>query len=225
MLSVTIRRSTAVRFLVLVAVAAALAFYVGMKREAFEERSIMREDMETSIPASGERLVIGGDTQAEFGTAKEAAETSETGAVPSAKTSGVLPGEGGSSSAGIVKRSHDGFFEESRMERERTYSRETEMLKSIAEDPDADQTVKNEALTRLMKLGGDWAGAKMAEDLIRQLGYEDAFVSPTRDGAVVFVRAGTLEEGDVARIADVVMRSLGLGPEGISVVPKPEGLP
>ncbi|HHY37908.1 MAG TPA: SpoIIIAH-like family protein [Clostridia bacterium] len=224
MLSVTVRKSTVLRFMILVVVVAALAFYVGARREAFEKRSIMGEDMEASVPASGERLIVEGDSKTQNGVSEEAQGTSRTGAGASVKMSGALEDEGdGVFAEGTGKETQDGFFEESRMERERTYSRESEMLKSIAEDPDADQTVKSEALTRLMKLGREWTGAKMAEDLVRQLGYEDAFVSPTKDGAVVFVKAGALEKGDVARIADVVMRTLGLGPEGISVVPKPEG--
>lgn len=222
MLSVTVRKSTVFRFLILVVVAAALAFYVGARREAFEKRSIMREDMGAFVPASGQRLIVEGDANIEYAMSEEAEDTPRTGTSPPRKVPGVLEDKAdGLFSGETQNQTQDGFFEESRMEREKTYSRETEMLKSIAEDPDAEQTVKSEALTRLMKLGREWTGVKMAEDLIRQLGYKDAFVSPTKDGAVVFVKASSLEEGDVARIADVLMRSLGLGPEGISVVPKP----
>jgi hypothetical protein len=207
MTSLILRRSAVVRFFILMAAVALLLFYVSTRRQEFEKRSIMEKGLEASVPAMGENVIV-----SEKGS----------GGVPQGNGQGEksVDGKGEGLISGVSNGHERGLFEESRIERERTISRETELLKSVAEEPDADDVIKNEALARLMDLSRDEAGAKNAEELIRQAGYEDAFISPANGGAIVFIKTSTLEVSDVARIADIVMRCLGIGPEGISITPK-----
>ncbi|HCC33501.1 MAG TPA: hypothetical protein DEQ28_06350, partial [Clostridiales bacterium] len=60
-----------------------------------------------------------------------------------------------------------------------------------------------------------------AENLIRARGFADALVVLKDDAATVIVRANELAPLEVARIADVVIRTAGVRPENISVQARP----
>lgn len=110
------------------------------------------------------------------------------------------------------------FFSDSRIERERSASRETEVLQAIAADPDSDTEVREEAERRLMKLTQDLRLQTQIEGLIVAKGFPDALAFITNDGVVITVKAESLGSKQVAQVADIAMKCLGLRPEKVNII-------
>ncbi len=118
----------------------------------------------------------------------------------------------------IVISTKRDFFSDSRIERDRSASRETEVLQAIAADPGSDAEVREEAERRLMKLTQDLRLQTQVEELILAKGFPDALAFVTNDGVVITVKAESLEPKQVAQVADVAMKCLGLGPEKVNII-------
>jgi stage III sporulation protein AH len=114
------------------------------------------------------------------------------------------------------------FFSDSRLERERAASRETEVLQAIAADPGSDTQVREEAERRLMKITRDLRLETQIEGLLRSKGFEDALAFITAEGVIITVMAESLEPKQVAQVADIAMNCLGIGAEQVNIIARPE---
>lgn len=113
------------------------------------------------------------------------------------------------------------FFAEFRFERERVRSQQAEHLRELMENAKIDDTTRREAAVGWLTLTERMGQEVDAENLIRARGFADALVVLKDDAATVIVRANQLTPLEVARIADIVIRTAGVRPENISVQARP----
>lgn len=99
------------------------------------------------------------------------------------------------------------FFNEAKLEREISLSKNTDALKAIANDDSISQDLRDKAYDRMINLI-DLSEKKMKlEIMIKEKGFSDVLVEFAEDGSVdVIVKADKLTQSLVAQISDVVSR-------------------
>jgi stage III sporulation protein AH len=112
------------------------------------------------------------------------------------------------------------FFVEYRLERDRTRSRQIELLQSIVDNPNSAQTQRQEAQKKILTITTTLEQELKLENLIKAKGYQDAvlFIQPT--SVIVIVQASNFGPNDATKIADLVSKTTGHDMEQITVIPK-----
>ncbi|HKM40013.1 MAG TPA: SpoIIIAH-like family protein [bacterium] len=100
---------------------------------------------------------------------------------------------------------HD-FYVEQRLERERTRSKEMEVLTEIVDNPNSDCMNREQAQNRLIYLGEKLVAEAELEGLIKAKGFADSIVYLQPDSVHVLVKAKDLSADEVARIGDIVTK-------------------
>ncbi|WP_227765988.1 SpoIIIAH-like family protein [Zhaonella formicivorans] len=112
------------------------------------------------------------------------------------------------------------FFVEYRLERDRTRSRQIELLQSIVDNPNSAQTQRQEAQKKILTITTTLEQEIKLENLIKAKGYQEAvlFIQPT--SVIVIVQASNFGPNDATKIADLVSKTTGHDMEQITVIPK-----
>ncbi len=109
----------------------------------------------------------------------------------------------------VVKASKhaEDYFAQAKLERDMVRSRETDSLKSITEDPNAEKESKDKAYKQTMQIISNLDREMKIEALINKLGFDESLVLFGDDESVdVVVKAPSLSSAQTAQIADVVSR-------------------
>lgn len=112
------------------------------------------------------------------------------------------------------------FFVEYRLQRDRTRSRQIELLKGIIENPNSVTEDRHEAQQMLLRITNQMEQELQLENLIVAKGYKDAALFIQPDSVTVIINAETLTDEDVTKIADLVARTTGQSLENITIIPK-----
>jgi stage III sporulation protein AH len=110
------------------------------------------------------------------------------------------------------------FFEELKMDRDKTRSREEEVLQRLIDDANTHPDVCRRAQEALLSLAERARREAEAESMIQAQGYERAVVFLSEAGASVVVKSGRLEEAEVWRIGNVVSVATGVELRNISIM-------
>lgn len=110
------------------------------------------------------------------------------------------------------------FFEELKIDRDKTRSREREVIQDLIEDPNTHPDVRKRAQEALLSLAERARREAEAESMIQAKGYEQAVVFLSEAGASVVVKSGRLEEAEVKRIGDAVSAATGVELRRISIM-------
>lgn len=113
------------------------------------------------------------------------------------------------------------FFVECRLTRDRICSRQIELLKEIAGNPDSSAEVRERAQKDIMQITENLGKETEIEKIIIARGFKDAVVMLQPKMATVVVQAPSLLQSDSERIKEIVSRSTGLEPESVFVIAKP----
>lgn len=134
-------------------------------------------------------------------------------------TAAGVPGSATSPIAGpFIMPSEADFFEELKMDRDKTRSREEEVLQKLIDDANTHPDVRRRAQEGLLSLAERARREAEAESMIQAQGYERAVVFLSEAGASVVVKSGRLEEAEVWRIGDVVSAATGVELRNISIM-------
>ncbi|MGB9792082.1 MAG: SpoIIIAH-like family protein [Thermacetogeniaceae bacterium] len=123
-----------------------------------------------------------------------------------------------------VKNLNEGdkeFFVEYRLNRERLCSKQIELLKEIAENPDSSAEIRESAQRDMIQITENLGKETEIEKLIIAQGFDDAVVMLQPKAAMVVVRTPSLLQSDTERIKDIISRTTGLGEESVFVFAKP----
>lgn len=112
------------------------------------------------------------------------------------------------------------FFVEYRLSRERLCSKQVELLKEIAENPDSSGEIRESAQRDIMQLAENLRKETEIEKLIIAQGFSDAIVMLHPKAAMVIVQAPSLLRSDAERIKDIISKATGLGQESVLVITK-----
>lgn len=116
--------------------------------------------------------------------------------------------------------SKDNFFSEYRIERERTRSGQIEILREIVNNPNSSAQVRQEAQRKLMGISDNLEKESKVENMLVAKGFKDAIVVIQDKAVLVIVPADALQEEEVAKIADIVIKVVDCSIEDVTIVPK-----
>lgn len=113
------------------------------------------------------------------------------------------------------------FFAESRISRDTKRSQMQEEFESIINNKDAAKEAKNAASTQLMQLIDRGDKENKIETLVKEKGFEDSLCFIDEHGVDVTVKTTESLTGEqVSQIKDIVVKTTGISPSGITIRPK-----
>ena len=109
------------------------------------------------------------------------------------------------------------YFASSRIERENMYSAMIETYESLLANETISSEQKTNSSQEITKINNKKNSIMIAENLIKNLGFEDVVIFMNDNSVSVVVKAETLQDADVAQIQNVVCRELGVSAEVVHI--------
>lgn len=162
-----------------------------------EESSISSEENDNSSDANA--IVDNKDTDSVKNT--ETSETSTSTGVTTVNSNNYSNVENGDSK---------NYFVASRLERDKMYSQMLESYQKLAEDTAVPAEQKNISTQEISNINNRKNAIMIAENLIKNLGFEDVVIFVNNNSTSVIVKSENLSEADVAQIQNIVCREVGV---------------
>ena len=110
------------------------------------------------------------------------------------------------------------YFKQARLDRDVSRGRTQEAFKEITQDTNASEAVKSEAYTKMMEIIAITDKEKSLETMIKDKGFNDAFVCFSDIGEIdITVKSETLTEDQVTQVCDIVARHAEVGYDKIHI--------
>lgn len=134
---------------------------------------------------------------------------------PSGSISGDL-NNGGSTSTDASAT----YFSATQVNRQKARDEALEVLQSVVDSADADETVKSEALASIAVIAEEIQKEANIESLITAKGFEQCVAVLNGDTACIVVSADDLQVAQIAQINAIVYEQTGIAPSGITIINK-----
>lgn len=125
------------------------------------------------------------------------------------------------SPAGSAAAGEFSLFVDGRLQRDQNRSLRMEVLREMLQDGDLSEEARRAAEEELMMLNRLAAQEADLENLLRAGGFADAVAFLYPEAGVVVLKAESLNQAEVAHVADLVARVADTPLEGISVMARP----
>lgn len=112
------------------------------------------------------------------------------------------------------------FFINYRLDRKKTREEEIEYIKTIIDNPNLDDEMKQEAQAQILEIANKMEKEMAIENLIRAKNFNDVVVILNRGSVNVIVDKAELKPEEVAQILSIVKRESGERVENITIMPK-----
>lgn len=119
------------------------------------------------------------------------------------------------SSGNILNASN--YFASSRIERDSMYSEMIETYENLLANVSISSEQKANSTQEITNINNKKNSIMIAENLIKNLGFDDVVIFVNDNSVSVIVKADTLQEADVAQIQNVVCRELGVSAEVVHI--------
>jgi len=119
------------------------------------------------------------------------------------------------SSGNILNASN--YFASSRIERDSMYSEMIETYENLLANESISSEQKANSTQEITNINNKKNSIMIAENLIKNLGFDDVVIFVNDNSVSVIVKADTLQEADVAQIQNVVCRELGVSAEVVHI--------
>ncbi|AEF94957.1 hypothetical protein Desca_2118 [Desulfotomaculum nigrificans CO-1-SRB] len=119
-----------------------------------------------------------------------------------------------------MTKESSGYFEEYRLERERSRSQSIDLQREIINNPKTDAETRKQAQGEIYVMSKNMQRELEVESLIRAKGYKDCVVFLEDKNVTVVVQAKSLGQEDAIKITDLVSRSTGVDQQNIVIIPK-----
>lgn len=162
-----------------------------------EESSISSEENDNSSDANA--IVDNKESDSVKNT--ESSETSTSTGVTTVNSNNYSNVENGDSK---------NYFVASRLERDKMYSQMLESYQKLAEDTAVPAEQKNISIQEISNINNRKNAIMIAENLIKNLGFEDVVIFVNNNSTSVIVKSENLSEADVAQIQNIVCREVGV---------------
>lgn len=162
-----------------------------------EESSISSEENDNSSDANA--IVDNKESDSVKNT--ETSETSTSTGVTTVNSNNYSNVENGDSK---------NYFVASRLERDKMYSQMLESYQKLAEDAAVPAEQKNISTQEISNINNRKNAIMIAENLIKNLGFEDVVIFVNNNSTSVIVKSENLSEADVAQIQNIVCREVGV---------------
>lgn len=112
------------------------------------------------------------------------------------------------------------FFNEYRIERERTQSEQIEILNDIIHNPNSSAQIRTDAQQKLMGLTENLSREAKIESALIAKGFAEAIAVMQEPSVMVIVPSEGFRQDEIARIADIVSKIAECQWEDVIIVPK-----
>jgi stage III sporulation protein AH len=112
------------------------------------------------------------------------------------------------------------YFIEYCLDRDRTQSRQIELLQNIVNNPNSSATERQQAQQKILAITNTLEQELKLESIIKAKGYEDAILFIQPSSVVVIVKGHNFNSTDATIIADLVAKTTGHSLEQITIIPK-----
>lgn len=109
------------------------------------------------------------------------------------------------------------YFVSSRLERDKMYSQMIETYQGMLESGTVSAEQKSISTQEITNINNKKNSIMIAENLIKNLGFEDVVIFVNEGSVSVIVKAEKLEEAEIAQIQNIVCREIGVGAEVIHI--------
>ena len=109
------------------------------------------------------------------------------------------------------------YFVSSRLERDKMYSQMLETYQGLLESSTISAEQKNISTQEITNINSKKNSIMIAENLIKNLGFQDVVIFVNDTSTSVIVKAEKLEEADIAKIQNIVCREIGVEAESIHI--------
>lgn len=118
----------------------------------------------------------------------------------------------------VSANSYNGeYYVTSKLERNNMYSEMIETYQGLLENSNLSDEQRSLPAEEIAKINSEKNSVMIAENLIKNLGFEDVVVFVNDNSVSVVVRADSLQEADVAQIQNIVCREIGVSAEMIHI--------
>ena len=114
----------------------------------------------------------------------------------------------------------DGYFSATQVSRQRARDEALEVLQSVVDNDNADETAKAEALADIAALARAMEMEANIESLVCSRGFSQCVAVVNGDTCSVVVQSAELTPAGIARINDVVYEQAGIAPAGVKIIAK-----
>lgn len=111
----------------------------------------------------------------------------------------------------------ESYFNQSRLDREKMYSEMLESYQEILANPEISQEQKNSAQEGINKVNNQRNSIMIAENLIKNKGFQDIIIFVNNQSVSAVVRSDNLETADIAQIQSIIQRELNISVENIHI--------
>jgi len=109
------------------------------------------------------------------------------------------------------------YFSQARLLRSKTKDEALEILRSVADDPNASEDVKQKALLDITTLANTKEQEGTAENLIKAKGFTECMVYISTAGVNVAVQSAGLSAKETAQIKEIIVSETNFKPEKIKI--------
>lgn len=114
----------------------------------------------------------------------------------------------------------DEYFSSTRLERENMYSQMLETYQKMIDSKEITNDQKGIGIQEINNITNQKNAIMIAENLIKNKGFEDVVILISNNTASVIVKAGTLSNEQIAQIQNIVCRELSFELENINITQK-----
>lgn len=111
----------------------------------------------------------------------------------------------------------DGYFAQSRLDRDNMYSQMLENYQKILETDNLASEEKSNAQEEIQRINNEKNAIMIAENLIKTKGFEDVVLFVNNGNVTAVVKANSLDEQQVAQIQNIITRELNVKVNKINV--------
>ena len=131
---------------------------------------------------------------------------------PNAQTNNQVNAQTNSQTA-----TEDGYFAQSRLDRDNMYSQMLENYQKILETDNLASEEKSNAQEEIQRINNEKNAIMIAENLIKTKGFEDVVLFVNNGNVTAVVKANSLDEQQVAQIQNIITRELNVKVNKINV--------
>ena len=111
------------------------------------------------------------------------------------------------------------YFDQAKLSREQTRSKNKEILMELVNNQLATESQRDKAVSEVIELTENSEKETAAEAMLEAKGYGDCIVNIVDENCDVIVNAGNLNETDIAKIQDIIMRKTNIKADNIVITP------
>ena len=118
------------------------------------------------------------------------------------------------------KEDVDNYFEETKLQRDRMYSEMLETYQKLVDSQETPADQKAIAVQEITNITNTKNGIMIAENLIKNKGFENVIILINNNITSVVVKSTTLNKEQISQIQNIVERQLNVQPSNINITNK-----